>query len=118
MDELWRRAGGGTPLYSPERFAVLLNTAPGISAPKTCGDCTGRAPHNCWFAAVGAAVAASRARKRTRKPVPVPDALFTVTEAEMNPAPFQPVSTSPACGRTAKHMPQAGAPASPRERTR
>lgn len=115
MDDLWRKAGGGTPLFSPARFALLLETAPEIAAPKTCGDCAGRAPHSCWFAAVGAVVVASRKRKPAR-PVPGQMPLFDEAEA-VNPAPLTHVPANPARGRTAKHMPQAGTSQLP-ERTR
>lgn len=123
MDDLWRRAGGGTSRYSQACFAALLDAAPRLSAPESCGGCAGRAPHNCWFAAVGAVVVASRRRKRAPKTAPDQIALFpadirhgqrNTALATMNPA--SPVSV-PACGPSAKNAPQAGRPAI-RERTR
>jgi hypothetical protein len=128
MDDLWRQAGGGTPRYSQARFAALLHAAPGLSAPESCGGCTGRAPHNCWFAAVGVAVAASRRRKRAPKAAPGQIALFPpadICHGQRNTAlatvnqsiPVSVRLSVPTCGHSAKNAPQAGTPAI-RERTR
>lgn len=77
FDDLWRQAGGGTSRYSQARFNALADADPDLSAPALCDDCPGgRAPHNCWFAAVGAAVTGSRKPRRAARAVRRQPSLF------------------------------------------